>query len=129
MRSILIIVLVAISTFSFAQTQKKTYGPKAKNQRIWINKSNKSELQTNDNEKVTGGKAKNNQVWAKNYNASETTKVTNDEDKMALKGPEAKNYKPYQNKKQVNTDSIPDTNLVQSKDKKTESTNNNTLDE
>lgn len=127
MRSVFIIVLMAISTISFAQTQKKTYGPKAKNQRVWINKSNKSELVSSSNEKVTGGKAKNNQVWAKNHDESETIKVSNDEDKMALRGPEAKNYKPYKNKKEANTDSIPERNLMDANQMQPDTINKNTL--
>nr|WP_321450645.1 hypothetical protein [uncultured Carboxylicivirga sp.] len=49
---------------------------------------------------MTGGLAKNNQVWTKSYNKSETDIVIIDEEKIALKDPNAKNYKPqYKNKK------------------------------
>ncbi|MBS2098066.1 hypothetical protein [Carboxylicivirga linearis] len=115
MKSILVVALLSIASLSFAQNQNRVYGPKAKNEKVWINKSNKSEVVTNNNETVTGGKAKNNQVWAKNYNESETVKVSADENKMALKGPNAKNYKPYQ-KKTINLDEMLEQNLVENSD-------------
>lgn len=128
MKNIVIIALLTISSLSFAQTQNNKYGPKAKNERVWINKSNKSEVVTNSNEKINGGKAKNNQVWAKNYNESETNKVTKDEQRMALKGPNAKNYKPYK-KNNMQMDENLEQNLVQSKDTIKNEPNNNTLKE
>ncbi len=115
MKSILVVALLSIASLTFAQNQNRVYGPKAKNEKVWINKSNKSEVVTNNNETVTGGKAKNNQVWAKNYNESETIKVSADENKMALKGPNAKNYKPYQ-KKTINLNETLEQNLVENTD-------------
>ncbi|TLX73063.1 hypothetical protein E9993_16515 [Labilibacter sediminis] len=103
MKNLLIIVCLGISTLVFSQEQtKRVYGPKAKNERVWINKANTSTVVTNDNERVTGGEAKNNKTWAKNYNKSETTAVTTNEEKKSVKGPNAKNYVVY--KRNNNTD-------------------------
>nr|WP_319399840.1 hypothetical protein [uncultured Carboxylicivirga sp.] len=116
MKSILIVALLSIASVSFAQNNNRVYGPKAKNEKVWINKSNKNEVVTNNNEKVTGGTAKNNQVWVKNYNDSETIKATRNESRMALKGPNAKNYKPYNKNKSISLNESIDQNLVQSED-------------
>jgi len=129
MKNIVIIALLTISSLSFAQTQNNKYGPKAKNQRIWVNKSNKSQMVTNNNEQVTGGKAKNNQVWVKNYNQSEMTIVTSDEDKMALKGPNAKNYKPHMKYKGTEMNSGSDQKLAEDSIKINDPLNKNILEE
>ena len=113
MKNVIIIALLAITPFTFAQTNQVKYGPKAKNERVWVNKSQSNEVNTYINERLTGGTAKNNAVWVSNHNNSETTTVSGHDEKMAVKGPNAKNYETYKAVKALRMDSLTNDDLVQ----------------
>ncbi|MCU4162967.1 hypothetical protein [Carboxylicivirga caseinilyticus] len=116
MKNILIVAFISIASISFAQNQQRVYGPKAKNEKVWINKSNKSIVVTNTNKNITGGVAKNNQTWVKNEDKTQTIKIKGNEEKMALKGPNAKNYKPYNKSKSIHFNETINQNMVQTND-------------
>lgn len=73
----LLVIGIALFTVnvSVAQQTKKVYGPKAKNEKVWINKTKKSTVVTNQQERVTGGKAKNQKVWLNKKTSNDSVTV------------------------------------------------------
>lgn len=115
-KAIVVLAAMALSvTLSYSQTNTRVYGPKAKNNKVWVNKSQKSTVHTASKEKVTGGAAKNNHSWAKAPNDSEKTTVGLHNEKLALKGPAAKNYKYHKKGTTSNTPAPADSNYVENR--------------
>ncbi len=111
-----VLAVLAVLAFgvsvSVAQTSK-VYGPKAKNNKVWINKTNSNKAHTAEKEKVTGPTAKNNQTWAKASDDAAKTSVTLEGERVALKGPAAKNYKYHKNNNVENTPELSDPQYVE----------------
>lgn len=118
------LIVSAVLAFSvslgYAQTNKRVYGPKAKNNKVWVNKTNKSTVQTAEKDRVTGATAKNNQTWVKASKDAKKTAVVPEGEKIALKGPAAKNYKYHKNNNVENTPELSEPQYVDNKEDKQE---------
>lgn len=104
-------IVLMIATVGYSQNSKVKYGPKAKNERTWIVKSENTVSNNQEIDRSTGAIAKNNQTWLKNGSSLKS----NSEEKIT--GPNAKNQLAYKSVKSLKTKTIAENDMVQTTDK------------
>ncbi len=113
MKKVMLLMLAMVFTVAVTNAQsKKVYGPKAKNQKVWINQSNSGDVVIKEKTKVTGANAKNQQVWVKAHSEAEVVKVSSEGKSLAFKKKLAqKNYDKKHAPVEVDVDEL-DENLT-----------------
>lgn len=94
---LLLISMMTVSAFCYAQVNGGLQGPAAKNYKYWLDEDNKpqpTEVVTKDQEPLQGPAAKNHQAW-KDDGAVTYGQVETSADRPRLMGPKAKNSKPW----------------------------------
>lgn len=115
MKKVLFVLAVfALSVMGANAQNNKVYGPKAKNQKVWINKSEKSTVVNKDKTNITGATAKNNQVWVKGCDTVPADLVSTEGKTLTFKKKLAqKNYDRQHNNEKAVDYNNPEENLTQ----------------
>ncbi len=97
-RLLFLSILILSGSSIFAQSSKRKTGPKAKNTKVWEQKKAATILTVNSYKKqdLTAPELKNQKIWSKQKKDTKII-VQRDLRRKNLKGPEAKNFKPWKN--------------------------------
>jgi len=92
---LIIVLILGTLTMANGQSRNDLKGPKAKNFKPWMNKTElPTTIVTTDKKDLKGPEAKNLKRWRDERASNEQIVVFGDS-KPKLKGPAAKNYKPW----------------------------------
>lgn len=85
-----------VCTVNQAQSKNDLKGPKAKNYKVWQDDSPSTTVYTSSNQITPKGpEAKNQNAWEKTTSDKNKVAIVRDSRKNSLKGPAAKNFKPW----------------------------------